>query len=190
MKQVGEGLKSARGNWNFNDIDVSKFESHVKNSVPGYQESHEYIQILSDYFLSDCSTVYDIGCSTGNLLKMISDYNCSKRDINLIGIEKVKKFESIFNKNFENCSKKHRFSFVNKSIQDVDLKLCDMVISFYTIQFIHPRHRQFIFDKIYNSLNWGGLFLFEKVRATPEFQDMISNAYIEYKQRLDMRIAK
>jgi len=188
VKEVGEGISSSRGNWSFGNIDPSKFESHVKNSVPGYEESHAYIQILSDYFLSEFSTIYDIGCSTGNLLKKISNYNDSKKGLNFIGIEPIKKFKPIFKKNIELSPNpnKHCFSFLNANIQEVDLELCDMVISFYTIQFIHPRYRQDIFSKIYNSLNWGGgLFLFEKIRAPDaRFQDMISNAYIEYKQNI------
>lgn len=186
VKEVGEGISSSRGRWSFNDIDANKFESHVKKSVPGYEESHEYIQMLSDYFLSEGSTIYDIGCSTGNLIKKISDYNVEKPGINFIGIEPVTKFEPIFKQYVEHATKEHCFSFLNESIHDVDLQVCDMVTSFYSIQFIHPRYRQVIFDNIYNSLNWGGgFFIFEKVRAPDaRFQDMISNAYIEYKQRI------
>ena len=59
----------------------------------------------------------------------------------------------------------------------------DFTVSYYTIQFIHPRYRQEIFDKIYNSLNWGGAFLlFEKVRGSDaRFQDIISNIYTNFK---------
>ena len=38
-----------------------------------------------------------------------------------------------------------------------------MIISCYTIQFIEPKFRQNVIDKIYKSLNWGGAFvIFEK----------------------------
>ena len=46
-----------------------------------------------------------------------------------------------------------------------------------------PKDRQIIFNKIYNSLNWGGAFIFfEKVRAPDaRFQDISVQLYNEYK---------
>lgn len=32
----------------------------------------------------------------------------------------------------------------------------DLILSYYTMQFIHPKYRQTILNKIYQSLNWGG----------------------------------
>ena len=186
MNNVGEGLSTSRGKWDFSQIDLDNFEPHVEKSVPGYEEGHSYIKILSDYFLSDSSLCYDIGCSTGNLIRKLSDYNKNKADINFIGIEPVTGFEVLFNKNTSNCNNNHKISFLNEKIQEIDLDTCDMITAFYSIQFIHPRYRQEIFDSIYKSLNWGGgFFLFEKVRASDaRFQDMINNAYIEYKQHI------
>ena len=47
------------------------------------------------------------------------------------------------------------------------------------MQFIAPKKRQLLFDKIYNSLNWGGAFvLCEKIRGSDaRFQDIL-NFYI------------
>ena len=183
MSEVGEGISSSRGKWDFSKIDVNKFESHVEKSVPGYEEGHSYIQILSDYFLSDNSRCYDIGCSTGNLIKKLSEYNSKKLGINFIGVEPVLSFETLFMKNTSYCNDKHCFSFLNELIEEVELEVCDMIVSFYSIQFIHPRHRQSIFDKIYKSLNWGGgFFFFEKVRAPDaRFQDIATALYTDFK---------
>jgi len=51
------------------------------------------------------------------------------------------------------------------------------------MQFIHPKFRQEIFNKIYQSLNWGGAFImFEKVRANDaRFQDIITTLYTDFK---------
>jgi len=63
------------------------------------------------------------------------------------------------------------------------LKKSDLITSNYFIQFIHPRHRQLIFDKIYQSLNYGGGFIFfEKTRGPDaRFQDIFTQLYNEYK---------
>ena len=58
-----------------------------------------------------------------------------------------------------------------------------MIISCYTIQFIEPKFRQNVIDKIYKSLNWGGAFvIFEKIRASdPRFQDIFTQLYLDFK---------
>ena len=53
----------------------------------------------------------------------------------------------------------------------------------YTIQFISPKKRQFLINKIFDGLNWGGAFFFiEKVRGSDaRFQDILNQIYTEYK---------
>lgn len=51
------------------------------------------------------------------------------------------------------------------------------------MQFVRPKYRQKIINKIYKSLNLGSGFIwFEKVRASDaKYQDIISQLYQEYK---------
>ena len=60
------------------------------------------------------------------------------------------------------------------------------MVSYYTIQFIKPKYRQLIFNKIFKSLNWGGGFVFfEKVRGPDaRFQDMMTQIYSEFKKEI------
>jgi tRNA (cmo5U34)-methyltransferase len=62
---------------------------------------------------------------------------------------------------------------------------CDMMVSYYCVQFIATRHRQEVLNRIYEHLNWGGAFLmFEKVRAPDaRFQDIMSALYNDFKIR-------
>ena len=59
----------------------------------------------------------------------------------------------------------------------------DFIISMYTIQFIEPKHRQALINKIFKSLNWGGAFFFvEKVRSyDARTQDQITSIYESFK---------
>ena len=72
---------------------------------------------------------------------------------------------------------------INQDVVNYDFEKNDFLISFFTIQFIHPKHRQDLINKIYNSLNWGGAFLFfEKVRYNDaRFQDIFTTLYNDYK---------
>ena len=71
---------------------------------------------------------------------------------------------------------------VLKRLED-GVKKADLIISYYTVQFIPPKNRQLIIDKIYKSLNWGGAFImFEKIRASDaRFQDIYSLMYNDFK---------
>ena len=58
-----------------------------------------------------------------------------------------------------------------------------MIISYYCIQFIHPKARQQLISKIYERLEWGGAFVwFEKVRGPDaRFQDIMTSMYTDFK---------
>lgn len=182
---VGDSISAERGLWSFDQIDHSKFEDHVSKSVPGYLKGHQYITFLIDYFVSDNSVIYDIGCSTGLLISQLSDYHANKDGLQFIGIEPSPGFQDIFKHNISsNPNTNHSFEFLEASVQDIELQESDLIICYYTVQFIPPKFRQKIFDSIYKALNWGGgLFLFEKVRGLDaRFHEMINLAYLEYKQ--------
>ena len=56
----------------------------------------------------------------------------------------------------------------------------DNFIIYNTI--LEPKYRQKLFDKIYNSLNWGGAFvMFEKIRKRCWFQDILTFLYFDFK---------
>jgi tRNA (cmo5U34)-methyltransferase len=65
----------------------------------------------------------------------------------------------------------------------VALEKADLIVAYYTVQFVHPKLRQALIDKVYEALNWGGAFImYEKVRANDaRFQDICTGLYTEYK---------
>ena len=83
----------------------------------------------------------------------------------------------------KNSNKTKNTKFIKKDILNFKFKKSDLIISYYTTQFIKPRDRQKLFNKIYKSLNWGGAFvMFEKVRANDaRFQDISTALYNEFK---------
>jgi len=178
MSQSGDKIDAKNANWKFNGSMVEHFEEHVRKSVPLYSEGHELITKLSDYFVKDDSICYELGSSAGTLTNKLAEHN-SFRGAKFIGIEieedMVKKANELYNAS--------NISFICDDMNTMELEKADLIVSYYTIQFIHPKLRQQLIDKIYNALNWGGAFiLYEKVRANDaRFQDIISNLYMEYK---------
>ena len=175
--KVDKKISSKRSNWKFDKNVVENFDSHINQSVPFYKISHDLTIKLSDFFLKEKSTCYDLGCSTGNLLKTIEKKHSQKK-INFYGLDQSKHMIKIAKKG------KHNINFSNKNLEKIEFKKSDMIISLYTIQFLQPKFRQQLFKKIYNSLNWGGAFIyFEKIRGNDaRFQDILNFLYFDFKQ--------
>ena len=83
----------------------------------------------------------------------------------------------------ERCRALKNVTVSTADIMDTEFEKADLIISYYTMQFVKPKHRQVIFNRIYEALNWGGGFiLFEKVRGPDaRFQDMMTTIYTDYK---------
>lgn len=175
--KVDKKIFSRSSNWKFDNNVVRNFDSHISKSVPFYELSHNLVVKMSEFFLKDNSICYDLGCSTGTLLKKLYTHHKRKK-LKLIGVDESK---SMLKKAKNNNS---NITFKYSKIENVKLKKNDMVLSLYTMQFTKPKYRQILFDKIYKSLNWGGAFiLFEKIRGNDaRFQDILNFSYFDFKK--------
>ena len=176
---VGQNIVAANGRWNFGGKVADTFEDHIERSVPFYREGHDIVAKLSDYFLYDGAAAVEIGCSTGALLRSVAKWNEGKR-VQYTGIEVVPEMVRVAQ---DRCEGFPSMAIVEGDALDMDFAPADLVVSYYTVQFIRPAQRQSLIDKIYRSLNWGGAFImFEKVRAPDaRFQDIITGLYTEHK---------
>ena len=86
-KSAGDGIKVSNAGWVFDKKVTKNFEKHVSKSVPFYNEGHDIICELSDFFLKKNSNCYDLGCSTGTLLEKLTRRNPSKKNIMYFGID-------------------------------------------------------------------------------------------------------
>jgi len=180
--KVGQDIKSERSGWNFQDTVPKAFVDHVRLSVPWYDEGHDLICRLSDFFCLHDSVCYEIGVSTGELIKKVALHNKHKPDIRWIGLDVE---SAMIKKAEDHCIDVENIALQCEDIRLFDLEKSDFIMAYYCIQFIPARYRQDIFNKIYESLNWGGAFvLFEKVRAPDaRFQDIQVALYNEFKLR-------
>lgn len=182
MTSVGDGISANSSRWSFEGAIANTFDAHVSRSVPLYRESHQLAVDLSDYFVKRGSLVYDIGCSTGSLTRLLFDKN-SDKTTSVVGIDPVAEMIDFARK--QHAIDNPAPEYVCDDVVTMTLLKSDFIVMFYTLQFIHPAVRQLVVDKIYSSLNWGGaLVLYEKVRAPDaRFQDLATGLYVEYKLR-------
>ena len=179
MTQVDGNIQAENAGWSFENI-ADDFDDHVRKSVPLYDGGQDLVCKISDFFMPPSSTVVEIGTATGVLAEKFLNHNSRRLDISYIGIDCV---ESMLEKARERCIGDERVLFKNDDIVNGSLDKSNMVISYYTMQFIPPQFRQCVYNKIYESLEWGGaLVLFEKVRAPDaRFQDIAAQLYVEFK---------
>jgi tRNA (cmo5U34)-methyltransferase len=182
MGSVGDGLEAGNARWSFGGQAAQQFDEHVLKSVPMYAEGHQIICDLSDFFLSEGSSCYELGCSTGELTTKLALHNKSKDTARFVGIDLEPAMIELARQKGADLEL-GQAEFLLDDVLQADISNADIVVAYYTVQFIRPSERQRLISKIYNALNWGGAFLlFEKVRANDaRFQDITTSLYNEYK---------
>jgi tRNA (cmo5U34)-methyltransferase len=179
MGRAGSGIEAANAGWQFENI-AEAFDDHVRKSVPLYDLGHDLVCQASDFFLPPDATVIELGTSTGALAKKFLDHHRARPDIRYIAYDRV---ESMLAHAKAQCGADTRIQFLNEDIVETAFPRSNLVLSYYTLQFVHPRSRQAVLNKIYESLEWGGAALvFEKVRGPDaRFQDFAAQLYHEFK---------
>jgi tRNA (cmo5U34)-methyltransferase len=176
---TGDGILAARAGWSFGGETPQYFDRHIGRSVPNYEAGHRLIEQVSDFFVRRDSVAYEIGTSTGTLLRQLAKRH--PHGTRWIGIDQeramIEYARSVHNQNLVNVE------YLLADACEVDYATSDFIVSYYTVQFVPPRRRQTLIDLVYKSLYWGGAFvLFEKVRAPDaRFQDMMTSLYVDYK---------
>lgn len=180
--KVGHHIETARANWSFEGNVAETFVDHVRQSVPLYDTGHDLACAISDYFVRDDSTCYELGSSTGQLLRKLAEHHAHKPGARFVGIDAV---EPMVEKARAHCAGLPSVEVVLDDVLSFDYEKSDLFVSYYCVQFVQPRHRQELISRIYERLHWGGAFLlFEKVRGPDaRFQDMAVALYNDFKSR-------
>jgi tRNA (cmo5U34)-methyltransferase len=177
---VGQNIAAENAAWNFGGNVPDHFVDHIKHSVPLYEEGHHVIEQTSDWFVGANSVVYEIGVSTGELLRKVARRHAKRAGARFIGMDVE---TAMVAKAREHTADTPSITILEDDARLFSFEPADLILSYYTMQFIPPRDRQALFDKLYESLNWGGaLIVFEKVRAPDaRFQDIAVGLYNEFK---------
>jgi tRNA (cmo5U34)-methyltransferase len=180
LEAVGEEIIAKEASWTFDGNTPRTFTAHVRRSVPFYDVGHDLVCRLSDYFIQDNSVCYDLGTSTGVLLDKLAKRHKHRSGVQWIGIDVV---PNMINRAKEEMKSKKNIKLVIDDVALHEYQKSDMIIAYYTMQFVRPYIRQDVFNKIYEALNWGGAFImFEKVRACDaRFQDIMQTLYSDFK---------
>lgn len=177
---VGNGISAKHSHWSFDGHVANNFVAHAERSIPGYREGHDLVCRLSDFFCQDGSYCYELGCSTGELLRRLAEHNAHKQ-CHWLGIEREPSMVRLAR---QHCEDVDGVEIIEADILNHDYNKADFMVAYYVMQFVSPRVRQVAFDLVYQTLNWGGAFvLFEKVRGPDaRSQDMLTALYQDFKR--------
>jgi tRNA (cmo5U34)-methyltransferase len=159
------------------------FDNHIDKSVRGYSHLWGDILTLSKYFVEDFTQVVDIGCSTGKLLKGMIEQNESHiPHAQYTGIEIEEDFYGDYT--FDEDKYQH-LNYYKGDVRDFNFQNCSLVTSIFTLQFMSPKDRQEIINKVYAGLNTGGAFIFSEktFSCNPRIQDMMTFTFYDYKRK-------
>lgn len=159
------------------------FDNHISQSIRGYNDLIGDVINLSQYFVENDTYVYDIGCSTGKMLRaMISQNEKIAPFAEYVGIE----IEEDFFKFFENENGANNLEFLRKDVRDVSfMDSTSLVTSIFTLQFMPRQDRQDVIKQIYNSLIPGGAFIFAEktIGNNPIIHEMRTFTYYDFKKQ-------
>jgi tRNA (cmo5U34)-methyltransferase len=168
--------------FSFGDI-AAAFDDHIGRSIPGFREVllPECVR-QSPRFVQRGTNVYDIGCSTGHMLKQVRRANQAARpNVDYIGIDS----ETAFEPHWQRCRAKN-VQFKSCNAVTHTYKNASLVFSLFLVQFVRPHDKIQLLKRACDGLVDGGaLIVAEKTLAeTPRLQEAMASAYNDFKREM------
>lgn len=157
------------------------FDNHIDTSIRGYSDLWKDVVDYSQYFVENGTSVVDIGCSTGKMIKSMIAQNKFAPDAIYEGIEIEEDFWKSYiadENNYDNIS------YFRGNALDYRFHNCSFVTSIFTMQFMPYYQRVDLINKIYRGLNPGGAFVFAE-KTMPEnvrIHEMRTFTYYDFKR--------
>jgi tRNA (cmo5U34)-methyltransferase len=155
------------------------FDEHIDRSIRGYSLLRDDIVSISRYFVENDTTVVDIGCSQGTLIRRIRETNTQAPKAVYYGLDVNRAFRKHWRSD-------RNLKYLVEDVRSWDgMKNMSLAVSLFTFQFIPERDRLALMKKIYDNLVEGGAFVFsEKVFSmNSKIQNMMEFLYYDYKKQ-------
>jgi tRNA (cmo5U34)-methyltransferase len=163
----------------FDEQVTRVFDDMINRSVPGYELLVKLIALYTDIFVTESSRVYDLGCSTGVVSRVIAQQVATRRCV----IHAIDNSPAMIKR----CKKTHVDLDIDWQCQDIEsitVENASMVVLNLTLQFVEPQQRSQLLTHIYQGLNPGGiLVLTEKVKFEDvDTQQTMTDLYQAFKK--------
>ena len=159
---------------------ASTFRSHIGSSIPDYAGACKIPSQLAPRFIAADTTVYDFGCSTGEVLHSVCDAFGERRPgVTFHGID----IEPAFAEQWQKLQAPN-LTYSIGDIRQIEIERASLVISMFTVQFIPVPDKVALLKRIHAGMIDGGcLLIAEKVLAeTGRMQDALTFPYYDFKR--------
>ena len=158
------------------------FDRHISDSIPGLCDLRAACISLSRRYVQDDTTVVDVGCSEGTVLKAIRDANDEMTmSTSYVGIDVEPKFREHWARHA-----RQNLRFHVRDARTFDgFENMSLAVSLFTLQFVPDRDKMSVLKRIHEGLAEGGaLVIAEKILASSaRLQDVLTFEYYDHKLR-------
>jgi tRNA (cmo5U34)-methyltransferase len=167
----------------FNKDVAEVFDDMVSRSIPFYEEIHRLCADLVLRYYKGEGKIIDLGCSTGTTLLLLDKVlKQNYPHAEFIGVDTSAPMLTIAQ---QKCTQLKNVAFHCEDMCAVDYTGAQVVILNYTLQFLKPKQRLSLLQKIYQGLRPGGIvILAEKIYSDhAPMQSLITDLYYDFKRR-------
>ena len=145
----------------FDQKVVDVFDDMVLRSVPGYKQMIELIGLAGRKYPVINSNVYDLGCSTGAVTLSIAS-NLKSESVKIFSIDNSQEMIEQCGKNLSDTEA--NIQYICDDIENIQFENASLIVLNLTLQFINPKNRSDLIERIFKSLLPGGaLIISEKI---------------------------
>ena len=169
--------------FSFNKEVANAFDDMILRSIPYYQHIIELGSSFTAYYYQKNSYVYDVGCSTGNIILKILESNPRIR-FRIIGIDSSEDMIGQAKNKLAHYSQNHDISLKTEDAMLISYHNVSVIHLNFTLQFISVRNRLVLLKKMFDNLLPGGIiFISDKLRSkNTEFQETFTQIYEQFKE--------
>ncbi|MCM1099007.1 MAG: class I SAM-dependent methyltransferase [Ruminococcus flavefaciens] len=184
MKSTEQYLQGLR-KWlqDTSDVPLEEMSDFFTKRLEGYEEHmsdcKQSYRMFAEIFPSEYQKILDLGCGTGLELDQIWQKN---PDLEVTGVDLC---QSMLDKLREKHSDKHLDIVCQDYFQyDFGCEKWDAVISFESLHHFLPERKKELYQKIYNSLKNGGIFLLgDYIACCDEEEELLRSEYLKRRKQ-------
>lgn len=151
--------------WTFKKFSIAKgFDRHVREQLPWYDLATGIVRHIVRHYLNRGGLVYDIGASTGNIGKSISDI-LKNREASFIAIDNSEEMLKLY-------SGPGKIELWNA--EEYEYKNFDIAICFLSLLFLSQEKRKYLIQKLRVKVKKGGaIIIFDKEEPSQGYISII-----------------
>jgi tRNA (cmo5U34)-methyltransferase len=141
-------------NWTFKSAEVAEgFDRHVREQLPWYDLTTGIVAHVARHYIPEGGLVYDIGASTGNIGRALSD-TLEKRNANLVAIDNAPEMSAIYQGPGE---------IVTADALEFDYERFDFAVAFLALMFFPvTKRRSWVHSMTAKIKPGGAMLIFDK----------------------------